>query len=53
MAPPSAETLQRIASDTGLPAPTLGKVLRLQDLLQASPGTPFCAAASPSRAARP
>jgi predicted nucleotidyltransferase component of viral defense system len=35
MAAPSAETLQRIASETGLPAPTLEKVLRLLDLLQA------------------
>ncbi len=29
MAPPSAETLQRIASETGLPAATLEKVLRV------------------------
>src|ERR1700751_3723300 len=35
MAAPSAETLQRIESETGLPAPTLEKVLRLLDLLQA------------------
>jgi predicted nucleotidyltransferase component of viral defense system len=35
MAAPSAETLQRLASETGLPAATLEKVLRLIDLLQA------------------
>lgn len=35
MAAPSAETLQRVATETGLPAPTLEKVLRLLDLLQA------------------
>jgi predicted nucleotidyltransferase component of viral defense system len=35
MAAPSAETLQRIASETGLPAATLEKVLRLLDVLQA------------------
>src|SRR6201999_1559353 len=40
MAAPSAETLQRIASETGLPAPTLEKVLRLLDLLQAIAGDP-------------
>ncbi len=40
MAAPSAETLQRIASDTGLPAPTLEKVLRLLDLLQAIAADP-------------
>jgi predicted nucleotidyltransferase component of viral defense system len=34
MAAPSAETLQRLASDTALPASTLEKVLRLLDLLQ-------------------
>ena len=34
MAAPSAETLQRLAGETGLPAPTLEKVLRLLDLLQ-------------------
>ena len=40
MAAPSAETLQRIAGETGLPAPTLEKVLRLLDLLQAIAGDP-------------
>ena len=40
MAAPSAETLQRIAGETGLPAPTLEKVLRLLDLLQAIEGDP-------------
>ena len=35
MAAPSAETRQRIASETGLPGPTLEKVLRLLDPLQA------------------
>lgn len=35
MAAPSAETLQRVAGETRLPAPTLEKVLRLVDLLQA------------------
>ena len=35
MAAPSAETLQRIASETGLPPATLEKVLRLLDVLQA------------------
>jgi predicted nucleotidyltransferase component of viral defense system len=40
MAAPSAETLQRIASETGLPAPTLEKVLRLLDLLQAIAADP-------------
>lgn len=34
MAAPSAETLQRVAGETRLPAPTLEKVLRLVDLLQ-------------------
>ena len=34
MAAPSAETLRRLAGETGLPAPTLEKVLRLLDLLQ-------------------
>jgi predicted nucleotidyltransferase component of viral defense system len=34
VAAPSAQTLQRIASDTGLQAATLEKVLRLLDLLQ-------------------
>ena len=40
MAAPSAETLQRIASETSLPAPTLEKVLRLLDLLQAIAADP-------------
>jgi predicted nucleotidyltransferase component of viral defense system len=40
MAAPSAETLQRIAGETGLPAPTLEKVLRLLDLLQAIASDP-------------
>jgi predicted nucleotidyltransferase component of viral defense system len=35
MAAPSAQTLQRIAADTRLPAATLEKVLRLLDVLQA------------------
>lgn len=35
MAAPSAQTLQRIASETRLPAATLEKVLRLLDVLQA------------------
>ncbi|MGC1304708.1 MAG: nucleotidyl transferase AbiEii/AbiGii toxin family protein [Caulobacteraceae bacterium] len=34
MAAPSIQTLQRLAGETGLPAPTLEKVLRLLDLLQ-------------------
>jgi hypothetical protein len=33
MAAPSAQTLQRIAAETQLPAATLEKVLRLLDLL--------------------
>lgn len=35
MAAPSAQTLQRIAAETGMPAATLEKVLRLLDVLQA------------------
>ena len=35
MAAPSAQTLQRIAAETRLPAATLEKVLRLLDVLQA------------------
>ena len=35
MAAPSAETLQRVAGETRLAAPTLEKVLRLVDLMQA------------------
>jgi predicted nucleotidyltransferase component of viral defense system len=35
MAAPSTQTLQRIAAETALPAPTLEKVLRLLDILQA------------------
>ena len=35
MAAPSAQTLQRLAADTRLPATTLEKVLRLLDVLQA------------------
>jgi predicted nucleotidyltransferase component of viral defense system len=43
MAAPSAETLQRLAGETGLPAPTLEKVLRLLDVLQAIAGDPVLA----------
>src|SRR5271154_391306 len=35
MAAPSAQTLQRIAAETRLPAPTLEKLLRLLGVLQA------------------
>jgi len=36
MTAPSAQTLQRLAGDTGLPAGTLEKVLRLMDVRQES-----------------
>jgi len=39
MAAPSAQTLQRLAAETALPAPTLEMVLRLLDLLQDTPRT--------------
>lgn len=41
MAAPSSETLQRVASETALPAPTLEKVLRLLDVLQAIAADPL------------
>ena len=41
MAAPSAQTLQRIAAETRLPAATLEKVLRLLDVLQAIAEDPY------------
>ncbi len=52
MTAPSAQTLQRLANETGLQASTLEKVLRLLDVLQEIARDPVLADRLVLRAAR-